>query len=125
MVEREIPPKAGEVDAISDSDAAWIFRQHAAFCSVFNDEKRLRIVWFLREGERTVGEIAEHLGITAQNASQHLRIMRNRGALLSRREGQFIHYRIANPKFVQGAQLIREGLLEELARLGRRAEAGS
>ncbi len=78
-------------------------------------------MWYLRDGEQRVSAIAEHLGVSVQNASQHLRVMRSRGALLYRREGQSTYYRIANQKFIQGAQLIREGLLEELKRNGERA----
>ena len=93
-------------------------RQQAAFCAIFTDEKRLRILWFLRDGEKRVNEIAEHLGITVQNTSQHLRLMRDKRALVTRREGQAIYYRIANMKFLRGARLVREGLLEELQRMG-------
>ena len=85
---------------------------HAAFCGVFADGKRLRIMWFLRDGEHRVNDIAEHLGVTQHNVSQHLRLMRDRGALIARREGNAVFYRVANPKFLQGARLIREGLFK-------------
>jgi ArsR family transcriptional regulator len=91
----------------------------ARLCSVFSEEKRLRIMWFLSDGERRVNEIADHLDISVQNASQHLRVMRDRGAVKYRREGHAVYYSIANDKFRQGYRLIREGLLEELRRLGR------
>lgn len=94
-----------------------VFEKQAAFCSIFADEKRLRILWFLQDGEKRVNEISERLGITLQNASQHLRLMRDKGALLARREGQAVYYRIANEKFLKGTQLVREGLLEELQRM--------
>jgi hypothetical protein len=45
--------------------------------------------------------------------------MRDRGAVNSRREGHAVYYRIANPKFVKGAQLIREGVLEEMGLLNQ------
>ncbi len=120
---RKVAPKAQNHHRESEPDDGWIFRQHAAFCSIFSDEKRLRIMWFLRDGEKRVSEIAEHLGVTAQNTSQHLRLMRSKGALSCRREGQAAYYRIANEKFVRGAQLVREGVLEELRRKGRKADA--
>ncbi len=96
--------------------AAAIFVRHASFCRVFSDEKRLRIMWFLGATERTVSEIAAELGISLQNTSQHLRIMRDKGAVTSRREGQTKHYRISNAKFLAGCRMIREALLEELDR---------
>jgi DNA-binding transcriptional ArsR family regulator len=59
------------------------------------------------------------------NVSQNLRVMRDQGAVTSRRRGRSILYRIAHPKFMAGARLIREGLQEELARRGRASEVPS
>lgn len=111
MAESDSAPEDMELD---DERLAPL---HAAFCGVFAEGKRLRIMWFVGTHERRVSEIAEHLGISQQNASQHLRLMRDRGALIARREGNAVFYRVANPKFLEGARLIREGLLEEMSRL--------
>lgn len=91
-----------------------IFHLHADLCRVFSDPKRLRIMWFLEDGEHSVSEIAAHLGVSIQNASSQLRVMRDKGAVYNRREGQAVYYRIANDKFLEGCRLIRTGLLEEL-----------
>jgi ArsR family transcriptional regulator, virulence genes transcriptional regulator len=91
-----------------------IFEMHAEFCKVFSDPKRLRIMWCLQKGERSVGDVARELGLTLSNVSQHLRMMYDRGAVTYRREGKTIIYRIANDKFIQGCLLIREGLMEQL-----------
>lgn len=95
-----------------------IFARHASFCTVFSDEKRLRIMWFLGDSERSVGEIAEHLGTSMQNTSQHLRVMRDKGAVRTRREGQTVYYRIANSTVLAGCRLIRRGLIEEIRKGG-------
>ncbi len=91
-----------------------IFALHADFCQVFSDEKRLRIMWLLSDGECSVSDIAAHLGASLQNTSQHLRVMRDKGAVTFRKVGQSVLYSISNPKFLAGARMIREGLLEEL-----------
>lgn len=96
-----------------------LFDLHAEFCAIFSSQIRLRIMWALREEEKTVTELATELGITVANTSQHLTIMRNRGAVETRREGRTIFYRIANQKFFQGASLIREGLVDELRKKGQ------
>ena len=67
-----------------------IFKIHADFCSVLANEKRLRIMWMLQEGEYPVGAIAE------------------------RKEGQQVFYRITSEKFMAGCRLIREGIMETL-----------
>lgn len=92
-----------------------LFDLHSQFCRVFADPKRLQILWCLKSGERSVGEVATALALPLSNISQHLRVMRDRGAVRTRRDGRNIYYRIANQKFVEGAALVREGLLEELA----------
>jgi len=85
----------------------------------------LQILWLIKEGERSVSEIAETLGLSLSNVSQHLRIMRDRGAIRPRRDGRHVYYRIANQKFVEGSALVREGLLEELAKRGQASDGGS
>lgn len=104
------------------AESLEIFKLHADFCRVFCTASRLQIMWTLADGERTVSQLAEHIGITLQNTSQHLRIMRDRGAVESRRDGKTVWYRVGNPKFLMGARLIREGLLEHLAERGRFGE---
>ncbi len=94
------------------SDNLELFARHADFCRVFSDEKRLRIMWMLGEGEHTVSEIAAHLGVSLQNTSQHLRVMRDKGAVCTRRHGQTIYYRVANPKTLAGCRLIRQAIVE-------------
>jgi DNA-binding transcriptional ArsR family regulator len=57
-----------------------------------------------------VTRIAEEAEISVSNASQHLRLMRDRGAVTSERQGQTVSYGIADPRFFQAASLIREAL---------------
>ncbi len=90
-----------------------IFEIHADFCHVFSSATRIKILWLLADGARSVTELADALELSVPNVSQHLRIMRDKGAVLTRKEGQNVYYRISNPKFVQGYMLIREGILEQ------------
>ncbi len=55
---------------------------------------RLRIVQMLLHGEFTVGELAESCGIQSHVASEHLRLMKDRGLLDFDRRGRRIYYRI-------------------------------
>jgi len=50
----------------------------------------------LSEREMSVGEIAAEVGTSMQNTSQHLHLMKERGILESRREGQTIYYRVTD-----------------------------
>lgn len=56
---------------------------------------RIAIVELLRdEGEASVGRVTEALGVEQANASQHLAVLRNKYVVLSRKEGNVVHYRL-------------------------------
>lgn len=57
---------------------------------------RLLIVCQLIDGERSVGEMADFLGIRDSTVSQHLALLRKDGIVMARREGQTIWYSIAS-----------------------------
>jgi DNA-binding transcriptional ArsR family regulator len=57
---------------------------------------RLLILCQLVEQERSVGELAEFLGIRDSSVSQHLSILRKDGLVTARRDGQTIWYSIAS-----------------------------
>ena len=72
-----------------------IARKQADICGVFSNAKRILILWVLGKKELSVGEIAKEIGTSIQNASQHLRLMKDRDIVKSRRVGQTVYYRIA------------------------------
>ena len=90
-----------------------LYELHSSYCALFGNANRLMIMDAIKDGECSVGEIAERVGMPIQGVSQHLRLMRDRGVVTCRREGRAIFYRIANRKFLRACCLIREGLLEE------------
>lgn len=59
---------------------------------------RLLILCQLIERERSVGELAEFLGIRDSGVSQHLALLRKDGIVTARRDGQTIWYSIASPE---------------------------
>ncbi len=89
-----------------------IYMLHANLCSALANDKRLKILHLLGTKEASVGQIAEELDISPSNVSQHMRVMRNVGVVVARKEGTQTFYRPASPKFVEGYRLIREGLAE-------------
>jgi len=93
-----------------------LYRHHADMCKVFSHPTRLQILNALRERETTVSDLAERLGIAIGNLSQHLNMMKQRRVLVSRKDGNVVYYRLANPKMLKAFDLIREILLEEMRR---------
>ncbi len=57
---------------------------------------RLRIVDILMQGEFPVHEIAEMCSLPAHQACEHLRLLKGRGLLDSRRQGRVVYYQIAS-----------------------------
>ncbi|MFN2216531.1 MAG: ArsR/SmtB family transcription factor [Anaerolineales bacterium] len=69
--------------------------KQAEIFRVFGNSRRLYILWLLSEvGELSVNQIADHVGTTLQNVSQHLGVLRRYGFVSNRREGQTIYYQI-------------------------------
>lgn len=93
------------------------------------DTTRLRILGLLLTGEVCVCHIHESLKIPQSKASRHLAYLRNAGLVDTRREGLWIHYRLADSheRFVQAIdQAVRHVLghvpevRQDLARLEKR-----
>ena len=61
------------------------------------DATRLRILGLLLTGEVCVCHIHESLKIAQPKASRHLAYLRRSGLVTSRRDGLWIHYRLATP----------------------------
>jgi ArsR family transcriptional regulator len=101
------------------------YRLHAEVCRVLTDPKRLMLLDVLREGEHSVGELAEELGCTLANASQHLAVLRSAGLVGTRRTGTTIMYNLAEPELVEACDVIHRIVGRRLAgRSARVTEAG-
>jgi ArsR family transcriptional regulator, cadmium/lead-responsive transcriptional repressor len=67
----------------------------------FADPSRLALLEALREGERCVSELVVATGLTQSNVSGHLACLRDCGLVLSRQEGRFVYYRLADPRVAE------------------------
>jgi ArsR family transcriptional regulator len=97
----------------------------AEFFKALAHPARIRILEYLRDRERPVGEILDALGLEQSNGSQHLAVLRHRNILQTRREGTSVLYSVRDPMLFQILDLLRQyfydhlsevrGMLEELA----------
>ncbi len=97
-----------------NQNAAEINELHARVCKAIADPKRLLIINELRDGQMSVGDIADALGISQPNASQHLSLLRDRGIVTAQRSGSTIYYALTSQKIVRAVDLLREFMAEEL-----------
>jgi ArsR family transcriptional regulator, virulence genes transcriptional regulator len=90
-----------------------VFRAHAELCKALANEHRLAILYALSQGEKCVSDLAAEIDISVHNVSQHLRLLKERQLVRSRKEAQTVYYSITNFKFIQGCTLIRQALIEQ------------
>jgi ArsR family transcriptional regulator len=69
----------------------------AAMMAALSHEARLRVLCDLVGGERTAGELVQRSDLSQSALSQHLAKLREEGLVATRRDGQAIFYRIADP----------------------------
>ena len=62
------------------------------------NEKRLLTLCRLMEGECSVGNLADRVGLSPSALSQHLNRLRQDGLVETRRDGQTIYYRLADSR---------------------------
>jgi len=74
---------------------------------LLGDPTRVRLLWALLQGERSVSELAEVVGAQPSAISHHLAKLRLAQLVRPRREGTHMYYVMEN---VHVAQLLREGL---------------
>ena len=60
------------------------------------DPTRVRVLWALVDNERSVNELAEHIGKPAPSVSQHLAKLRMARLVRTRRAGTTIFYSLEN-----------------------------
>jgi ArsR family transcriptional regulator len=99
-----------------------IYQMHAEICKVFTSPSRLEIINILRDGEKSVGELVEKVGIRQANISQHLAVLREKGVVVLRKDGQNVFYSLANPKIIQACDIMRDVLVEQLKATGELAK---
>lgn len=92
-----------------------LYRLHASVCKGLADPKRLLIINALRGGERSVSELCEELELPQANVSQHLAVLRDKGLVDVRKDGQWAFYSLSSPKITQAMDLLREVMSEQLA----------
>lgn len=89
-----------------------ICRLHAEICQTLANPKRLRIINILREKEVSAGELQKILKIPRANLSQHMSVLRQKGIVVARKEGNTVYYRLARPKILKAYDIMREILFE-------------
>jgi DNA-binding transcriptional ArsR family regulator len=95
----------------------------AQVLKVLASPRRLEILHRLAEGPIEVGRLAEALGASQPNVSQHLAVMRSAGIVDAEREGREIRYRLVDPEVLVACAVMRGVLERRVDRLARVADS--
>src|ERR687897_3115610 len=96
-----------------------LYGQLARIGKALSSPHRLEILELLAQGERTVESLAGEIGLSVANASQHLQALRQAALVESRKDGLFVHYRLADPDVFELSKVIRSVAERRLAELER------
>jgi rhodanese-related sulfurtransferase/predicted transcriptional regulator len=99
-----------------------LYDQFARIGKALASPHRLELLELLALGERTVDSLANEIGLSLANASQHLQALRQASLVASRKQGLFVYYRLADPAVCEVTSAIRsvaERRLTDLDRLVR------
>jgi rhodanese-related sulfurtransferase len=73
----------------------------------------------LAQGERTVESLATELELSIANVSQHLQALKQAALVETRKQGLFVHYRLADPEVFELSKVIRSVAARRLADFDR------
>ena len=79
------------------NDKHLLFQKQAEIAKAVAHPLRIAVIDFLKDGEKCVCDIAEHIGSERSNVSRHLGIMVGAGVLSCRKEGLKVYYSLRTP----------------------------
>jgi ArsR family transcriptional regulator len=94
----DLPPVSAEPDR----------QRYAAVGRALADPKRLCVLESLASGELSVSDLSSTVGCQVPNMSQHLSVLRSAGLVTSRRDGNTVLYRLADPRVLEAYRLIQD-----------------
>jgi len=81
---------------ISADEMTQNARAACEFLKALSHETRLRVLCLLMEGEKSVSELEESLGIRQASVSQQLQRLRAERLVSTRRDGKAVYYSLAS-----------------------------
>ena len=73
-----------------------LYAQLARIAKALASPPRLELLEILAQGERSVDALAKVMRLPIANVSHHLQVLRDTGLVIGRKQGLFVHYRLAD-----------------------------
>src|SRR6266849_2092267 len=97
-----------------------LFEQFARIGKALASGRRLELIELLAQGERSVEDLAVETSQSIANTSQHLQVLRQAQLVETRRDGNYVRYRLADDGVLRLWLVLRElgeARLADIARL--------
>lgn len=88
---------------------------HTRICYALGDPTRILILYHLAEAPLYVNELVEKLNIPQSTISRHLRVLRERSLVETKRDGAAIRYTLSEPRIIDALDIMRAILATQLA----------
>jgi ArsR family transcriptional regulator len=96
---------------------------HAEICAGLAEPTRILILYELAERTRNVTELANNLSLSQPLVSRHLKVLRDRGMVTATRVGAAVEYQLADRRFIQALDILRDILRDSLTRRAQLVDA--
>jgi ArsR family transcriptional regulator len=103
-----------ELSMVTPTLTNEVTQLHANICSGLADPRRILILYVLAEKPHNVSDIAKEINISQPAASRHLNLLRERGLVSAKREGQSVVYMLADQRIIEALDLLRSVLADNL-----------
>lgn len=102
---------------------AEVNQLHAEICGGLADPNRIMILYTLFQSPHNVTELSNELEMSQPLVSRHLKVLRERGMVTSKRNGTVIVYSLADKRLVQALDLLRAAMHDMMAKRAELVEA--
>src|SRR5687767_1628046 len=96
-----------------------LYGQFARIGKALSSPHRLELLELLAQGERTVESLADEIGLSLANASQHLQTLKQASLVETRKDGLHVYYRLSDPAVFDLSNVIHRVADRRLADLDR------
>jgi len=91
-----------------------VFLEVASYFNVLSEPVRLRIMYAVCTGEKSVTEVVQICGTSQANVSRHLLALYKAGILMRRKEVVTVYYSIADNTTVEMCQMVCAKIAESI-----------
>lgn len=95
---------------------------HARVCHALADPKRILLLYALASKPHRVVDLMELLEVSQPTVSHHLKVLREQGLMIGRREGNETYYYLLDKRVIEALDLLRAVLRDLLLRQANLAQ---